>query len=318
MTKSYDIIALGELNVDLLLNKIEGFPEVGKEIFAKNMNLALGSSTAIFAANSASLGAKVSFLGMIGKDAFGSIVKDSLKDRGVDTSNLIEMSDEATGLTVVMNYGSDRANVTYPGAMSLLGLKDVDEKVIDSAKHVHISSIFLQERLSSDLYGIVKLIKSHDVTISIDTQWDPSEKWDFDYKKILPLTDVFLPNDKEIMALTGTSSVEDAIEKLMDYINVLVVKMGSEGSLMVTKDGKRTFLKSFLNSNVIDAIGAGDSFNAGFVSSFVRGEPLDRCQYMGNLMGAINTTAVGGTGAFSSKSEIVRVAKENFGQIISV
>lgn len=318
MTKSFDIIALGELNVDLLLNKIEGFPEVGKEIFAKNMNLTLGSSTAIFAANSASLGAKVSFLGMIGKDAFGSIVKDSLKDRGVDTSNLIEMSDEATGLTVVMNYGSDRANVTYPGAMSRLGFENVDEKVIASAKHVHISSIFLQDRLSRDLYEIVRLIKRHNVTISIDTQWDPSEKWDFDYKKILPLTDVFLPNDKEIMALTGTSSVEDAVGEIQDYINVLVVKMGSEGSLMVTKDGKRTFLKSFLNSNVVDAIGAGDSFNAGFVSSFVKGEQLDRCQYMGNLMGAINTTAVGGTGAFSSKSEIVRVAKENFGQIISV
>ncbi|MBQ2090689.1 MAG: carbohydrate kinase family protein [Bacteroidales bacterium] len=96
--KKFDIIALGELNVDLLLNKIGGFPEVGKEIFAKEMTLTLGSSTAIFAANAASLGAKVSFLGMVGNDDFGAFVRTSLEKRGVDTSNLIEVSTAATGL----------------------------------------------------------------------------------------------------------------------------------------------------------------------------------------------------------------------------
>ena len=95
--KKYDILALGELNVDLLLNHIAGFPEIGKEIFAKDMTLTLGSSTAIFAANAASIGAKVSFLGMIGKDNFGDLVKSSLQQRGVDTSNLIEVESAATG-----------------------------------------------------------------------------------------------------------------------------------------------------------------------------------------------------------------------------
>ena len=77
--KKFDIIALGELNVDLILNQIEGEPEIGKEKFAKQMTLTLGSSTAIFAANAAALGAKVAFCGMIGDDSFGDLVESVIK-----------------------------------------------------------------------------------------------------------------------------------------------------------------------------------------------------------------------------------------------
>jgi len=313
--KKFDIIALGELNVDLLLNKIGGFPEVGKEIFAKEMTLTLGSSTAIFAANAASLGAKVSFLGMVGNDDFGAFVRTSLEKRGVDTSNLIEVSTAATGLTAILNYDQDRANVTYPGAMSIMGVKDIRPEVIAQAKHVHISSIFLQETLHKDVYEIVKLVKDNGATLSMDMQFDPEEKWDFDYKKILPLVDIFMPNIQELTAVTGKKTLEEAVAEVRPYINVLVVKMGSKGSTVVTKEGEK-FLPAMLNSNVVDAIGAGDSFNSGFITAFVQGKDLEYCQYLGNLTGAINTTAAGGTGAFTSKEAVEDAALRYFNQAI--
>lgn len=313
--KKFDIIALGELNVDLLLNKIGGFPEVGKEIFAKEMTLTLGSSTAIFAANAASLGAKVSFLGMVGNDDFGAFVRTSLEKRGVDTSNLIEVSTSATGLTAILNYDQDRANVTYPGAMSIMGVKDIRPEVIAQAKHVHISSIFLQETLHKDIYEIVKLVKDNGATLSMDMQFDPEEKWDFDYKKILPLVDIFMPNIQELTAVTGKKTLEEAVAEVRPYINVLVVKMGSKGSTVVTKEGEK-FLPAMLNSNVVDAIGAGDSFNSGFITAFVQGKDLEYCQYLGNLTGAINTTAAGGTGAFTSKEAVEDAALRYFNQAI--
>jgi len=313
--KKFDIIALGELNVDLLLNKIGGFPEVGKEIFAKEMTLTLGSSTAIFAANAASLGAKVSFLGMVGNDDFGAFVRTSLEKRGVDTSNLIEVSTAATGLTAILNYDQDRANVTYPGAMSIMGVKDIRPEVIAQAKHVHISSIFLQETLHKDVYEIVKLVKDNGATLSMDMQFDPEEKWDFDYKKILPLVDIFMPNIQELTAITGKKTLEEAVAEVRPYINVLVVKMGSKGSTVVTKEGEK-FLPAMLNSNVVDAIGAGDSFNSGFITAFVQGKDLEYCQYLGNLTGAINTTAAGGTGAFTSKEAVEDAALRYFNQAI--
>ena len=87
--KRFDVIVVGELNVDLILNSIDSFPEMGKEKIAKDMTLTLGSSSAIFASNLSSLGAKVAFVGKIGNDAFGNLVKESLQAKKVNTDFLI-------------------------------------------------------------------------------------------------------------------------------------------------------------------------------------------------------------------------------------
>ena len=315
--KTIDILAVGELNVDLLLNRIAGFPEVGKEIFAQDMTLTLGSSTAIFAANAATLGARVAFVGMIGKDSFGDLVKSSLRQRNVDVSHLIEAGEAATGLTAILNYDNDRANVTYPGAMSLMGVRNLDPAVIRQAQHVHISSVFLQDQLHKDLGAIVRLVKECGATLSMDVQFDPAETWDFNCADILPYVDVFMPNEQEIMAITGKDSVEAAVDAVLPYAKVVVVKMGTKGSLVATAR-ERKLLPATLNQNVVDAIGAGDSYDAGFVTAYVRGKSLDECQRIGNLTGAINTTAAGGTGAFASLAAVKEAARKHFGQELAL
>lgn len=255
--KKYDIIALGELNVDLLFNKMQGLPVVGKEILAGNMALVLGSSTAIFAANASALGAGVAFLGMIGEDVYGDFIQKELALKGVDISNLIVRRDLKTGITVSMNYGEDRASVTYPGAMSVMGLAHIEKELVSQAKHVHISSVFLQENIKKDLAAIVKMIKGLGVTISLDTQWDPAEEWLFDAENILPYVDLFLPNEKEFLCISKQKNLEDALEKISRFANVIVIKMGAKGSMLIKKDGSRRLLPAFVNEKVVDAIGAG-------------------------------------------------------------
>lgn len=317
--KRFDITAIGELNVDLILNRIGGFPEIGKEIFAREMLLTLGSSTAIFAANAASLGAGTAFAGMIGRDVFGSLVKRSLEDKGVDTRFVIESDAAATGATVVMNYAEERANVTYQGAMDRMRLADLDPELFDATRHIHLSSLFMQSGLLEDIGDLLRLARSKGVTVSLDTQWDPAEKWEFDYRHLLPLVDLFLPNEKELMALTHSTATDDAIDAIIPYLGqAAVVKCGSRGSVLVRKEGPKRELPAFLNRSVVDAIGAGDSFNAGFISAFVKGRPLEECQRLGNLTGAINTTAAGGTGAFASREAVIRTARETFGQHIDL
>lgn len=315
--KKFDVLALGELNADLILNKIDGEPEIGKEKFAQDMILTLGSSTAIFAANIASLGSRTAFLGMIGKDSFGHLVKTSLQSKGVDTSLLIETDKAATGATIVLNYNEDRAMVTYQGTMDMMSFADIDKKIFKETKHVHISSIFLQSGIKKDLIEILSYAQQCGVTTSLDTQWDPIEKWDFDYAKILPLVSVFIPNEKELLLLTSSDKLDEAIEKIRPYINTCVIKRGSKGSLLIQKDTMND-IPAFLNKQVVDAIGAGDSFNAGFVHQFIQGNSLVECQRFGNLTGAINTTGAGGTGAFSSKENIIKCAKEKFNQEITI
>jgi len=300
----HDIIALGELNVDLILNQIDGAPEVGKEKFCQDMILTLGSSTAIFAANAAKLGADVAFCGMIGQDSFGDLVESSLRLKGVDTEYLIRQNRWATGATICLSYDEDRANVTYQGAMDHMSMADLPAGLFEAGKHLHISSIYMQSGLKHDIIAILKAAKAAGMTTSLDTQWDPAEKWDLDYTQVLPLIDVFLPNEKELCFLVGTDSVEAAVEKIRPYMNNAVIKWGNKGSLLIKKDGTQCMLKPYLNTHVIDAIGAGDSFNAGFLARFVEGEPLEVCQRYGNMTGAVNTTAAGGTGAFTSKEEV--------------
>lgn len=311
--KNFDIIALGELNVDLILNQIESEPEIGKEKFAKQMTLTLGSSTAIFAANAAALGAKVAFCGMIGNDSFGDLVETSLQKKGVDTRYLIRQDKYATGATICMSYDEDRANLTYQGAMDYMTLEDINPEVFKEAKHIHISSIFMQSGVKRDLMKILELCKANGITTSLDTQWDPVEAWDLDYEKVLPMLTVFMPNETELKFLTKSATLEEAIEKIRPYANAAVIKCGSKGSLLMRKGQPDRMQAALLNKNVVDCIGAGDSFNSGFITRLAAGDPLDKCQEYGNMTGAVNTTAAGGTTAFTCREDVEKVGREKFG-----
>ena len=311
--KQFDIIALGELNVDLILNQIEGQPEIGKEKFAKQMTLTLGSSTAIFAANAAALGAKVAFCGMIGNDSFGDLVETSLQKKGVNTGYLIRQDKYATGATICMSYDEDRANLTYQGAMDYMTLGDISPYVFTETKHIHISSIFMQSGVKRDLMKILTLCKENGVTTSLDTQWDPEEKWDLDYKAVLPMLTVFMPNETELKFLTHSDTLEEAVEKIRPYVNAAVIKCGSRGSLLMRKGMPDRMQAALLNKHVVDCIGAGDSFNSGFITRLAAGDPLDVCQQYGNMTGAVNTTAAGGTTAFTSREDVEKIGREKFG-----
>jgi len=304
INKNFDVLVIGELNVDLILNQIASFPSVGKEILTKKMDLTLGSSSAIFACNLSVLNTKVTFLGRVGEDMFGEYVIKALQKKGVDTSFIIKDIEHKTGATVVLNYGNDRAMVTHPGAMENLSIKDITMEKLNSARHLHLSSPFLQPKIKSDIVEIFRMAKEAGLTTSLDTQWDPEEKWDLDLQKLLPHVDVFLPNEQEIQKLTKTKSVENAIEMLRTFTkNPIIVKKGENGSTLFS-DGRIINGETYLNDNVIDAIGAGDSFDAGCIYKYVHGYSLEDCQKFGNLMGALNTTGIGGTGAFYSFKEI--------------
>lgn len=309
--KKFDVMVIGELNVDLILNQIESFPEVGKEILASKMDLVLGSSSAIFASNLSSLGAKVSFLGKIGEDIFGDLVITSLQNKNVNTEFVIREANLKTGATVVLNYDEDRANVTHPGAMEDLSILDITREKLQQAKHVHISSVFLQPKLKENIYEIFKLAKDEGLTTSLDVQWDPAEEWDLDLEKLLPFVDVFLPNEQELLNLTGEKELQVAINKIENFGNVIVVKRGSKGSICCSK-GTQNEIPAFLNENVVDAIGAGDSFNSGFIFKFIKNVAFIDCQKFGNLTGAINTTQAGGTAAFVDYKAVMEIAGNKF------
>jgi len=310
--KVFDVIVVGELNIDLIFNRVESLPEVGKEKLAGEMILTLGSSAAIFASNLSALGVSVSFIGKIGNDVFGRFCKSELEAKRVDTSMLLMDDTLKTGATVVLNFGEDRANVTYQGAMSHLGVADITQEKLSKAKHLHFSSYFLQPGFKTDLAILFKMAKNAGMTTSLDVQWDPKEEWEFDHKRVLPFVDVFLPNEKELLGLTNKTEIDSAIDLIKEDANIVAVKRGNQGAVCY-QQGKKIMKPAFLNGKVVDAIGAGDSFNAGFISKFINDFPLETCMEFGNLIGAISTTAAGGTNAFTDLTTTMKVAREKFG-----
>lgn len=316
-TQQYDVLVVGELNVDIILNDIDGLPEVGKEKLARRMVTTLGSSSAIFASNLSSLGASVAFLGKVGTDAHGDLILDSLRSRNVDTTGVLRDEAVDTGATLVLNYHEDRAMVTYPGAMEQLTIDDISDQVLMQARHLHFSSYFLQPGLRAAVPELFRRAQALGLTTSLDPQWDPAEQWEFDANAILPHVDVFLPNEKELLCLTRASTVDDALATLGNTARCVVVKKGNQGSY-TWQGGQLHHQSPFLNKSVVDAIGAGDSFNAGFIRRFVQGRPLKECQTFGNLTGALSTTQPGGTAAFWDTNQLIELARSKFNYALTL
>lgn len=314
ISKKFDVVVVGELNVDLILNGIDSFPEIGKEKLASQMILTLGSSSAIFASNLSALGAKVAFIGKIGSDSFGDLVTKSLEEKKVSTEYIVRDQDQNTGATIVLNFDEDRAMVTHQGAMEHLTIDDIGLDILQQARHLHFSSYFLQPGFHHNIRKLFKWAKELGLTTSIDPQWDPKELWDLNLKNVLPYVDIFLPNMQELLFLSKKSTLSEAIESVEEYSHKIAVKNGNKGSILFSEK-KQSEIEPFLNKNVVDAIGAGDSFNAGFIYKFINGAADDECQRFANLMGAMNTTAPGGTTAFTNHKEIMQIAEQKFGYI---
>jgi sugar/nucleoside kinase (ribokinase family) len=192
-----------------------------------------------------------------------------------------------------------------------LQCQDITDSMLLQARHLHVSSIFIQPKLQGCLGQLFKRAKELGLSTSLDPQWDPQEKWDVDWKEVLKYVDVFLPNENEALAITATSSAQQAAETLGQWGNYIVVKLGKKGSLAYYH-GRIIQAQPFVNENVVDAVGAGDSFNAGFIFGFIKGADIQACLEKGNLMGALNTTAAGGTGAFTSLDKMQALLRETW------
>ena len=290
--KQFDILVAGEINPDLILtgNVIPAFDQIEKLV--DSAALTVGSSSAIFACGAARLGLKVAFIGVCGDDTFGRFMLGEMQKRGVDTSNVIVRTDGQTGLSVILNRGVDRAILTYPGLIAALSASDISEALLQRARHIHVASYFLQTKLQRELPDLFQRARSFGLTTSLDPNYDPSEKWT-GFDKLLGSTNVFLPNEKEARSLTGESNVDLAADKLKSQVEMVGIKLGAEGALGVS-DGEKVRVAS-IPVSVADTVGAGDSFDAGFLYGYVNQWSLERSLRLACICGALSTQRAGGT-----------------------
>ena len=296
----FDVAVVGELNLDIILSGLPENFQLDREHLADDLKVTLGSSSAIFAHNLALLGNKVSFSSAIGDDAFGEICLQRLGESGTDLAGVRRHKDRQTGLTVILAKNMQRYILTYPGTMSAMRYEDLDLEYVCHAKHFHLSSYFLQRALRPKMATLFRYLKERGLTTSLDTNDDPDEEWSEDLLPLLKYVDILLPNEREACKISRTQSVKDAAKVLSDLVPLVVVKRGSQGAL--AQRGTEIFSAPPLASAFVDAVGAGDSFDAGFIHQYIRGAKIEDCLKFGNIAGALSVTHSGGTEAFRDKS----------------
>jgi sugar/nucleoside kinase (ribokinase family) len=293
---NFDVAVVGELNLDLILSGLPKELLLDREHLADELKVVLGSSSAIFAHNLACLGDRVSFSSAIGNDAFGDLCLERLRASGADLSGVRRLSGKQTGLTVILSTGLERYILTYPGTMSELRFEDLDLDYICAARHFHLSSYFLQRALRPRVAELFKHVKQAGLTTSLDTNDDPADQWADDVFQVLEHVDVLLPNQHEASRLSKTTNVESAAAILSKMVPLVVIKRGPDGAL--AQQGNTIYSAAAQVGGFVDAVGAGDSFDAGFIHRFIRGATIDDCLRFGNLTGALSVTRAGGTSAF--------------------
>jgi sugar/nucleoside kinase (ribokinase family) len=305
----FDVTIAGELNLDLILY---GLPEElapERELLADRMALTLGSSSAIVAHNLAAMGSRVGFISCVGEDQFGQIAIDRLATGGVDVARVHRTPVVQTGLTVILQHLGWRNILTYPGTIFELTLADLDLGYLSHAQHFHLSSFYLQRGLRPQVPELFRKLKAAGLTISMDPNDDPQDEWQGGLQEALRHVDVFLPNAREAKRIAGTEDLDEALRLLAEMVPLVVVKCGLEGAL--AQRGRERTTSHAVKVQTVDPVGAGDSFDAGFLHVFVRGKDLDTCLAMGNLAGALSATRAGGTEAFRDRDYRDRFLREH-------
>jgi sugar/nucleoside kinase (ribokinase family) len=288
--RSIDVLVAGELNVDVIVTG-DVTPSFGQvEKLVDGLAVCAGGSASIFAAAAARMGLRVKYGSVVGDDLFGRYMMTEMGAAGVDVSGVRVDAAVQTGATLILSRGIDRAMLTYLGSMAAVGPDALDPAWFAQARHLHVASPFILTGLRAHMPGLMRAAKAAGMTVSLDTNWDPEERWDVG--DLLAQVDVFLPNEREAMAIAGTADLAAAVETLAARVPLLVIKLGAEGALAV-RGGERVRVPAYVVPTV-DTTGAGDTFDGGFLAGWLRGEPLRRCLELGAACGALTTTRPGG------------------------
>jgi sugar/nucleoside kinase (ribokinase family) len=300
---AFDILVAGEINPDLILtgDVVPVFGQVEKLVdFA---TLTIGSSSAIFACGAARLGLKVAFVGVCGDDVFGRFMLDEMQTRGVDVSSVAILPGGQTGLSVILAQGADRAILTHPGLIPALTAEAVTDDLLRRSRHLHVASYFLQTALQPGLPALFTRACLLGLTTSLDTNWDPSGEWR-GFDELLRLTDIFLPNENEALAVSGASTLEAALQILGGKSQAVAVKCGGRGAL--AGRGDETARAPALPVEVVDTVGAGDTFDAGFLYGWLNGWSLEKTLSLAVACGSLSTRAAGGTSVQPTLDEAMK------------
>jgi sugar/nucleoside kinase (ribokinase family) len=296
-----DVMVIGEFFLDEILSGFTALPKLGEESFASTFLREIGGGAAITACGLARLGMRVAVMGAVGKSD-GTWAIDRLKECGVDTSYVEMDSEEKTGLSVSVSTREDRAFFSYYGANRLLARALVRSNTLQalaSARHVHFACAPDGERDEP----LFRSLRKHGCRLSIDVQSHFSWLTRPQSLNILRTCNVFFPNEREAEWISGEEGTYRILQSLRKKgVRGVGLKLGGKGAALLWRG--RELLTDRFPVETLDTTGAGDCFNAGFIYSWLKGMPAQRCLEIANICGALSTRQLGGVNGFPTPAEL--------------
>lgn len=309
MSVGVDLLVIGDANPDIVLHGAPATLAYGQaEQLAESGTLTVGGSAAILACGAARLGLRTGLVAAVGDDAAGRFMLDELRAHGVEVCGCHVVENTPSGITVGLARGDDRAIVTFPGCIDALTADMVDPGLLGGARHVHVSSFFLQPRMAAGLRSLFAAARSVGAGTSLDPNWDPAERWDGGLADVLPAVDVLFVNAAEAAAVSGAADPVEAATALAAHGPLAVIKLGAAGAL--AHDGSRLSRVSAPAVTVVDTVGCGDSFDAGFLCGLSRGWDVSRCLALGVACGTLCARGAGGVTAQPTREEALHAVAD--------
>jgi hypothetical protein len=293
----YDVLIPGNYFCDIIFTGLPTFPALGTEIYTDGLTVVPGGvlNTVIALQR---LGLQVGWCGFLGNDFFSQFISTFIHAEGVDTTLIDYQNAPLRRVTVALSYPEDRAFVTHVDPPPDVIGRLLAEYSRFSFQHLHLNRLYVDERLPEFL----RELRERGITISMDCQHRHETLDSPLVKTMLALVDMFMPNAIEAQRLTQTDSVEKAAAILKDLVPLLVIKDGGNGAYAWHR-GEKWHIPA-MELTPLDTTGAGDVFNAGFLSAWLKKLPINDCLLWGNICGGLSTQGYGGCSAAPSRTQV--------------
>ena len=298
----YDVLVVGRPTWDLVFTGLPHWPVIGQEVFASNLTVSPGGTFNGVAAL-ARLGVSVGMIGSVGNDEWSALGLQAMEAEGVSTAHMAVLDQPMPAVSVCMTYGGDRGFLTYePSDPALAG------RCVAHALEMlrTLDAAYIQCCLNTDLAAYARVAHERGVRTVVDCGWDEPWLTSSEIRSLMPRADIVFMNQLEALTITGEADIGRALHCLGRLAPFVVVKRGEQGASAVIEG--RVVQVPGIPTEVVDATGAGDCFNAGFLFGLLQGRSVEECLLYGNICGAQAVTKAGGFAGAPTRQELLALA----------
>ena len=287
------VISIGNTCLDIILMHTDQLPKWSTEQFFKETRWRSAGQGANFAIATASLGYPTQLVSNIGSDQISARIEAELRRVKLLNLRFLQRAEGVTGFTVsVVRSDGERLFLTFLGHQNTFSMKRHEKRIVQSLERndiIHISGYYMLPNLRDELPPLLHQFKAKGVRISFDPGWPPlgfSKSERKNLNAILPYVDYFEPNETELQAMTGRGTISSAVKAIRRvYFGVIALKRGMRGSIIFSES--KTLVTRAFKIRALDSTGAGDVFDAAFLTGVIKSAALSTCAKRGNAAAAI-------------------------------